>query len=122
MAPDRRALFEAAYGALMIRNAPAQPARTPFVTEALTGMLNLAFGHFRIHRVFVRCDGRNHHSAKLMQKLGMLREGVLRDAELDRDSPGAFCHRCSLQRRPDKPWPLRGDERRERRRHGSCDR
>ena len=29
MAPDRRALFEAAYGALMIRNAPAQPARRP---------------------------------------------------------------------------------------------
>ncbi len=27
MAPDRRALFEAAYGALMIRNAPTQPAR-----------------------------------------------------------------------------------------------
>ena len=31
MAPDRRALFEAAYGALMIRNAPAQPARRPVV-------------------------------------------------------------------------------------------
>jgi len=29
MAPDRRALFEAAYGALMIRTAPAQPARRP---------------------------------------------------------------------------------------------
>jgi hypothetical protein len=29
MAPDRRALFEAAYGALMIRNAPSQPARRP---------------------------------------------------------------------------------------------
>ena len=29
MAPDRRALFEAAYGALMIRNAPTQPARRP---------------------------------------------------------------------------------------------
>ena len=29
MAPDRRALFEAAYGALMVRNAPAQPARRP---------------------------------------------------------------------------------------------
>jgi hypothetical protein len=29
MAPDRRALFEAAYGALMIRKAPAQPARGP---------------------------------------------------------------------------------------------
>ena len=29
MAPDRRALFEAAYGALMIHNAPTQPARLP---------------------------------------------------------------------------------------------
>ncbi len=29
MAPDRRALFEAAYGAIMIRSAPAQPARRP---------------------------------------------------------------------------------------------
>ena len=29
MAPDRRALFDAAYGALMIRSAPAQPARRP---------------------------------------------------------------------------------------------
>ena len=29
MAPDRRALFEAAYGALMIRTPPAQPARRP---------------------------------------------------------------------------------------------
>ena len=29
MAPDRRALFEAAYGALMIRNARPQPPRQP---------------------------------------------------------------------------------------------
>jgi hypothetical protein len=29
MAPDRRALFDAAYGALMIRTAPTQPARRP---------------------------------------------------------------------------------------------
>jgi hypothetical protein len=29
MAPDRRILFEAAYGALMIRHAPSQPARRP---------------------------------------------------------------------------------------------
>lgn len=27
MAPDRRALFEAAYGALMMRNTPTQPRR-----------------------------------------------------------------------------------------------
>jgi hypothetical protein len=29
MAPDRRILFEAAYGALMIRQAPSQPASRP---------------------------------------------------------------------------------------------
>lgn len=29
MAPDRRALFDAAYGALMIRTARPQPARPP---------------------------------------------------------------------------------------------
>jgi len=29
MAPDRRALFEAAFGALMIRSALPQPARRP---------------------------------------------------------------------------------------------
>ena len=29
MAPDRRALFDAAYGALMVRTPPAQPARRP---------------------------------------------------------------------------------------------
>ena len=29
MAPDRRALFDAAYGALMIRTAPTQPPRRP---------------------------------------------------------------------------------------------
>jgi hypothetical protein len=34
MAPDRRILFEAAYGALMIRHAPSQPARRPVVPEA----------------------------------------------------------------------------------------
>ena len=39
MAPDRRALFEAAYGALMIRTAPAQPARRP-VTPAGTDSPN----------------------------------------------------------------------------------
>jgi hypothetical protein len=33
MAPDRRALFEAAYGALMIRNALPGPARRPAPQE-----------------------------------------------------------------------------------------
>ncbi|SFV30887.1 Protein N-acetyltransferase, RimJ/RimL family [Devosia crocina] len=53
-----------------------------FLTEALSAMLDLAFDHFRIHRVFVRCDGRNHHSAKLMQKLGMRLEAHYREHAL----------------------------------------
>ena len=60
------------------------PAHTGngFLTEALTAMLDLAFDHFRIHRIFVRCDGRNHHSAKLMQKLGMRLEAHYREHAL----------------------------------------
>jgi hypothetical protein len=34
MAPDRRILFEAAYGALMIRHAPSQPAGQPAAAGA----------------------------------------------------------------------------------------
>lgn len=53
-----------------------------FLTEALTAMLDMAFDHFHIHRIFVRCDGRNHHSAKLMQKLGMRLEAHYREHAL----------------------------------------
>src|SRR5690606_28111548 len=60
----------AGQGELLFAIDPAY-AGSGFLTEALTAMLNLAFDHFNIHRIFVRCDGRNHHSAKLMQKLGM---------------------------------------------------
>lgn len=53
-----------------------------YVEEALGAMFNLAFEHFRIHRVFARCDGRNHHSIKLMQKLGMRLEAHYREHAL----------------------------------------
>lgn len=53
-----------------------------FVGEALSALFDLAFDHFRIHRVFARCDGRNHHSIKLMQQLGMRLEAHYREHAL----------------------------------------
>lgn len=71
----------AGQGELLFAIDPAH-AGNGFLTEALTAMMNMAFDHFRIHRVFVRCDGRNHHSAKLMQKLGMRLEAHYREHAL----------------------------------------
>lgn len=53
-----------------------------YAQEALGALFTLAFEHFRIHRVFARCDGRNHHSIKLMQKLGMRLEAHYREHAL----------------------------------------
>jgi RimJ/RimL family protein N-acetyltransferase len=71
----------AGQGELMFAIDPAH-AGNGLLTEALTAMLSLAFGHYRIHRILVRCDGRNHHSAKLMQKLGMRLEAHYREHAL----------------------------------------
>lgn len=71
----------AGQGELLFAIDPAH-AGNGFLTEALSAMLNLAFDHYRIHRIFVRCDGRNHHSAKLMQKLGMRLEAHYREHAL----------------------------------------
>ncbi|UYO00642.1 MAG: GNAT family N-acetyltransferase [Devosia sp.] len=53
-----------------------------YLTEALTAMFDIAFNHFRVHRLFVRCDGRSHHSIKLMRKLGMRLEAHYREHAL----------------------------------------
>lgn len=53
-----------------------------YMTEALTAIFDLAFEQFRIHRLMVRCDGRSHHSIKLMQKLGMRLEAHYREHAL----------------------------------------
>jgi len=53
-----------------------------YLTQALTALVDLAFDHFRIHRLMVRCDGRSHHSIKLMQKLGMRLEAHYREHAL----------------------------------------
>lgn len=53
-----------------------------YAGEALTALFDLAFDHFHIHRVFARSDGRNHHSIKLMQQLGMRLEAHYREHAL----------------------------------------
>lgn len=47
-------------------------------TEAARAVLGLAFGHYGMHRVRVRMDARNTGSARLCERLGFRREGVLR--------------------------------------------
>ncbi|WP_051960659.1 GNAT family N-acetyltransferase [Devosia riboflavina] len=101
----------AGQGELLFAIDPAY-AGNGFLTEALTAMLDLAFGHYRIHRVFVRCDGRNHHSAKLMQKLGMrleahYREHALFQGEWDEELHFAILDREWQASSKVHPLPLR---------------
>ena len=53
-----------------------------YASEAISALLDLAFDHYRIHRIFTRCDGRNHHSIKLLQQLGMRLEAHYREHAL----------------------------------------
>lgn len=71
----------AGQGEIRFANDPAYSGRG-YLTEALSAMLDVAFNHFRVHRVMVRCDGRSHHSVKLMQKLGMRLEAHYREHAL----------------------------------------
>ncbi len=49
-----------------------------FATEAARALLDLAFGHYRLHRVKAQLDARNTGSARLCERLGMTREAHLR--------------------------------------------
>lgn len=46
-----------------------------YATEASRVMLRLAFDGLGLHRVIARCDGRNEASVRVMERLGMRREG-----------------------------------------------
>jgi len=49
-----------------------------FATEAVRAVLDLAFGFYRMHRVVAQLDSRNEPSARLCERVGMRREGHLR--------------------------------------------
>ncbi len=47
--------------------------------EIASAVLDAGFGHFRLHRIAAQCSPDNKGSIRIMQKLGMAREGLLRD-------------------------------------------
>jgi len=46
-----------------------------FATEAVRGLLDYLFSSFNLHRVIAICDVENHPSVRLLERLGMRREG-----------------------------------------------
>lgn len=54
-------------------------------TEAARALVDLAFGHYPLHRVAAQLDPRNAASAALCERLGMRREAHTREDYPDRD-------------------------------------
>jgi RimJ/RimL family protein N-acetyltransferase len=50
-----------------------------YVTEAMTELIRYGFSDLGLHRFQGDCDPRNAASARVMEKLGMVREGHLRE-------------------------------------------
>ena len=47
-----------------------------YATEAARAILGVAFGTLKLHRMWATCDQRNHASYRVMEKLGMRRDGA----------------------------------------------
>jgi RimJ/RimL family protein N-acetyltransferase len=78
-----------------------------FSREALSAIYDLAFDHFRIHRIFARCEGRNHHSIKLLQQMGMRLEAHYREHGLFRGEWDEELHFAILDREWQRPSKVR---------------
>ncbi len=52
-----------------------------YATEAVRALINYAFVSIGAHRVGGRLDARNERSGRLLERVGMRREGVLRETE-----------------------------------------
>ncbi|MEX2969529.1 GNAT family N-acetyltransferase [Streptomyces sp. C184] len=52
-----------------------------YATEASRALLRLGFEELQLHRIQAELDGRNTASARLLERLGMRREGHLRENE-----------------------------------------
>ena len=55
-----------------------------YATEAARALLRFGFEHFGLHRIWATCDPRNVASAHVLEKIGMRREGHLRENKLQR--------------------------------------
>lgn len=77
-------------------------------TEAARAVLDLAFDHYGMHRVRVRMDARNTASARLCERLGFRREGLLRQDWLVRGEwTDTLVYGMLTSERP-APRPTRG--------------
>lgn len=56
-----------------------------FATEAALALIDLAFGHYPLHRLVAQLDPRNTASAALCERLGMRHEAHTREDFADRD-------------------------------------
>lgn len=48
-------------------------------TETAHLLLNLGFQTLKLHRIYATCDPRNTGSSKVLQKIGMVQEGKIRE-------------------------------------------
>jgi ribosomal-protein-alanine N-acetyltransferase len=58
--------------------------RQGYGAEIASAVLDAAFQHFKLHRVAGQCSPDNTGSIRVMQKLGLAREGLLRDIHFAR--------------------------------------
>jgi RimJ/RimL family protein N-acetyltransferase len=52
--------------------------RSGYATETARGLLEFGFTQLNLHRIFATCDPANVASARVLEKIGMQREGHLR--------------------------------------------
>jgi len=55
-----------------------------YATEAVRALVDLAFGTYRMRRVLAEVDARNTASARVCERVGMTREGYLRQDHLSK--------------------------------------
>lgn len=53
--------------------------RQGYGAEIAAMLVEVSFKHFKLHRVAAQCNPNNKGSIRIMQKMGMAREGLLRD-------------------------------------------
>jgi RimJ/RimL family protein N-acetyltransferase len=55
-----------------------------YASEAAVAIIEFGFKSLNLHRIFATCDPNNVGSSKVLEKIGMKREGHLRDHKLQR--------------------------------------
>ncbi|MRG86010.1 GNAT family N-acetyltransferase [Salinibacillus xinjiangensis] len=54
-------------------------------TEVSTLLIDFGFGELKLHRIYATCDPRNIGSSKVLEKVGMTKEGIIREDLLIKD-------------------------------------